>query len=404
MASSPKHDYYETLGVPRSASEDDLRKAYRKLARKYHPDLNPGDKSAEERFKSVQEAYDVLNDSKKRSMYDQVGFYSDQGFTGGGGGGSRGGAHPNMDFGGFDFSEMFSKAQEETRRSRTSTGGGTGGGGTGAFKDIFGQFFRGGTGGTPDREPEKGSDLEYAVNVSFWEAIKGTQRKIDVTRYEQCVNCDGTGGNDAGSVSCPQCSGTGTVSQMAGNMKFNLTCPKCGGKGRLKNSCPFCHGDGRIAHKEVVDVRIPPGVQNGSRLRVAGKGNAGTQGALPGDLYITMNVEQHPLFHREGDDIHLKVPVTVTEAGLGAKVEVPTMDGRTILKIPAGTQNNQKFRLRERGVHNSRKDSRGDLIVQVNLVMPDTREERTRELLKQLELCYPEDPRKQLWEASDGAA
>jgi molecular chaperone DnaJ len=406
MASSPKHDYYDTLGVPRTASEDDLRKAYRKLARKYHPDLNPGDKSAEDRFKNVQEAYDVLNDPKKRSMYDQVGFYSDQGFPGAGPGSSRGNgsAHPNMDFGGFDFSDMFTRAQNESRRSSNTSTGGTGG--TGAFKDIFGQFFRGGGagGGASDREPEKGADLEYGVNISFWQAIRGTQTKIEVTRYEQCLSCDGTGGNDAGSVACPQCSGTGSVTQMAGNMKFNLTCPKCGGKGRLKNACPYCHGDGRIAHKETVDVRIPAGAQNGSRLRVAGKGNAGTMGAMPGDLYITTHVEQHPLFQREGDDIHLKVPVTVTEAGLGAKIEVPTMDGRTILKIPSGTQNNQKFRLRERGVHNSRKDSRGDLIVQVNLVMPDTREEKTRELLKQLEDCYPDDPRKQLWEAGDGAA
>lgn len=402
MPSAPKHDYYETLGVPRNASEDDLRKAYRKLARKHHPDLNPGDTKAEERFKNVQEAYDVLNDSKKRSMYDQVGYYSD---TGAPQPGSRGGGsqHPNMDFGGFDFSEMFSKAQAESRRSGGSTSGGTAG--TGAFKDIFGQFFRGGASGdgASDKAPEKGTDLEYAVNISFWQAIRGTQTKIDVTRYEQCIKCDGTGGNEAGSAACPQCSGTGTVTQMAGNMKFNLTCPRCGGKGRLKNSCPSCHGDGRIAHREVVDIRIPAGAQNGSRLRVAGKGNAGTQGAQPGDLYITTNVEQHPLFHREGDDIHLKVPVTVSEAGLGAKIEVPTMDGRTILKIPAGTQNNQKFRLRERGVHNSRKDARGDLIVQANLVMPDTREERTRELLKQLADCYPEDPRSQLWEASDGA-
>ncbi|HXJ40666.1 MAG TPA: DnaJ C-terminal domain-containing protein, partial [Bryobacteraceae bacterium] len=382
MASSPKHDYYETLGVARTASEDELRKAYRKLARKYHPDLNPGDKAAEDRFKNVQEAYDVLNDAKKRSMYDQVGFYSDSGYAAGAGRGGGGQRHPNMDFGGFDFSEMFSKAQAEAHSRRGSPGAGTtgAGGGSGAFKDIFSQFFRGGgDAGQSDQEPEKGSDLEYAVNITFWQAIRGTQTKIDITRYEGCVNCGGTGGNEAGSIACPQCSGTGSVSQMAGNMKFNLTCPKCGGKGRLKNACPYCHGDGRIAHAESVDIRIPAGAQNGSRLRVAGKGNAGTMGAPAGDLYITTNVEQHPLFQREGDDIHLKVPVTITEAGLGAKIEVPTIDGRTLLKIPAGTQNNQKFRLRERGVNNSRKGTRGDLIVQATLQMPDTREERARE-------------------------
>jgi molecular chaperone DnaJ len=185
---------------------------------------------------------------------------------------------------------------------------------------------------------------------------------------------------------------------MAGNMKFNLTCPRCGGKGRLKNACPYCHGDGRISHVESVDVRIPAGAQNGSRLRVAGKGNAGRMGAPPGDLYITTHVEEHPLFRREGDNIHLTVPVTIAEAGLGAKIEVPTIDGRTLLKIPPGTQNSQKFRLRERGVMNSRKGSRGDQIVQVSLKMPDIRDERTKDLLRQLGEVDKEDPRKDIWE------
>ena len=185
---------------------------------------------------------------------------------------------------------------------------------------------------------------------------------------------------------------------MAGNMKFNLTCPKCSGRGRLKNACPTCHGDGRISHVESVDVRIPAGAQNGSRLRVPGKGNAGTMGAEPGDLYITTHVEQHPLFHREGDNIEMKVPVTLAEAGLGAKIEVPTIEGKTLLKIPPGTQNNQKFRLRERGVLNSRKGTRGDQIVQVQLQMPDMRDEKTKEILRQLAELHPEDPRKDLWE------
>jgi len=185
---------------------------------------------------------------------------------------------------------------------------------------------------------------------------------------------------------------------MAGNMKFNLTCPRCGGKGRIKNACASCHGDGRIAHTESVDVRIPAGAQNGSRLRVAGKGNAGRMGAPAGDLYITTHVEDHPLFRREGDNIHLTVPITLTEAGLGAKIEVPTIDGRTLLKIPPGTNNNQKFRLKERGVMNVRKAVRGDQIVQVSLTMPDIRDERTKDLLRQMSELYPEDPRKDLWE------
>ena len=400
MPSNPKHDYYETLSVPRTASDDELRKAYRKLARKHHPDLNPGDKASEDRFKNVQEAYDVLSDPKKREMYDQVGFYSENGFPGAGSGGGRAGGprHPNMDFGGFDFSDAYSRAHSETE-SRRETGG------AGSFKDIFSQFFRGGggTGSDVEQGPEKGADLEYGLNIGFFQAIQGTQTKIDITRYEACTNCHGAGGNEAGSMACPQCNGTGSVSQMAGNMKFNLTCPRCNGKGRLKNACPYCHGDGRIAHTESVDVRIPAGAKDGSRLRVAGKGNAGTMGAPPGDLYITTHVQDHKLFRRDGDNIHLKVPVTVPEAGLGAKIEVPTIDGKTLLKIPPGTQNNQKFRLRERGVLNARKGTRGDQIVQVTLKAPDVHDERTKEILRELATLHPEDPRKELWEGENHA-
>jgi len=403
MPSAPKHDYYETLGVAKNASEEDIRKAYRKLARKYHPDLNPGDKSAEDRFKNVQEAYDILSDTKKRQMYDQVGFYSENGFPGAGAGGGAGRAHPNMDFSGFDFSEMFRNAQAETEARRRSGGAGGAGAGGGSFRDIFSQFFHGGGGTGQEEEPQKGADLEYALNISFWQAIRGTQAKIDVTRYEQCPTCHGTGGADGASVTCPQCSGSGTVTQMAGNMKFNLTCPRCNGKGRLKNACPTCHGDGRIAHSETVEVRIPAGAKTGSRLRVPGKGNAGTMGAPAGDLYITTNVEPHPLFTREGDDIHVRVPITVAEAGLGAKIEVPTIDGRTLLKIPPGTQNDQKFRLRERGVFNPRKNSRGDQIVQVTLKAPVVQDERTKELLRELAKLHPEDPRQSLFEQEEHA-
>jgi molecular chaperone DnaJ len=376
MPATPKHDYYETLGVSRSSSEDEIRKAYRKLARKYHPDLNPGDKAAEDRFKK-----------------DQVGFYSDTPGGGGHGAGPQQRSGPNMDFGGFDFSDILRNAQQESQQRQES----------GSFKDIFSQFFRGGPGGQPEQAEEKGADLEYGLNISFWDAIRGTQTKIEVTRYESCVVCGGTGGGESGSAVCPQCGGTGNVSQMAGNMKFNLTCPKCGGKGRLKNTCPACHGDGRIASRETVEVRIPPGAQNGSRLRVAGKGNAGTMGGPPGDLYITTNVAEHPLFRRDGDNIHIRVPVTVSEAGLGAKVEVPTIEGRTLLKIPAGTQNNQKFRLRERGVMNARKNTKGDQIVEVSLVAPDIRNEKARELLKQLAELQPEDPRTTLWAEAETA-
>jgi molecular chaperone DnaJ len=184
---------------------------------------------------------------------------------------------------------------------------------------------------------------------------------------------------------------------MAGNMKFNLTCPRCHGKGRLKNACPTCHGDGRIARTEMVEIRIPSGAQDGSRLRVAGKGNAGTMGAPPGDLYITTHVEPHPVFRREGDNILMKIPITIAEAGLGAKIEIPTIDGKTLLKIPPGTQNNQKFRLRERGVLNARKNTRGDQTAEVALQAPKVDDERTRELLRELAQLHPEDPRHELW-------
>ena len=391
--SPPKHEYYETLGVPKGASTDDIRKAYRKLARKYHPDLNPGDKSAEERFKNVQEAYDVLSDSKKRQMYDQYGFYSENGFAGAGPGGAgpgQRGPHPGMDFGGFDFSEFMSGAGANAAGGgrRTETGGG--------FRDIFSQFF-GGQGGEPHVEPEKGGDLEYVMDIDFWQAIKGTTARVNITRYDVCGTCHGTGSASSGEVTCPQCKGTGNVSQMAGAMRFNLTCPRCGGSGKLRNACPTCGGDGRVTHTETVEIRIPPGARNGSRLRVPGKGNAGTQGAPPGDLYINTKVEEHPFFKREGDNIEIKVPITVSEAALGAKIEVPTIDGRTLLKIPQGTKNGQRFRLREKGVPGSRSGARGDQIVEVAIEAPDPRDERTRELLRELAKLHPEDPRAEMW-------
>jgi molecular chaperone DnaJ len=390
--SAPKHEYYETLGVPKKASTDEIRKAYRKLARKHHPDLNPGDKSAEDRFKNVQEAYDVLSDSKKRQMYDQYGFYSESGFAGQGPGAGGGQApHPGMDFSGFDFSDMFSGAAGAPGggRSRTETGGG-------GFRDIFSQFF-GGRGGAQQAEAEKGGDLEYVMDIDFWQAIKGTQTRLNITRYDVCETCHGSGSTGSGEVTCPQCKGTGNVTQMAGAMKFNLTCPRCNGSGRLKNACPTCGGDGRVARTEMVEVRIPPGARNGSRLRVPGKGNAGTMGAAPGDLYITTRVDEHPFFRREGDNIEIRVPVSVWEAALGAKIEVPTIDGRTLLKIPQGTRNGQKFRLREKGVANSRNGGRGDQIVEVAIEAPEPRDEETRELLRQLSKLHPEDPRAEMW-------
>ena len=230
MPSNPIHDYYETLGVQRAANADEIRKSYRKLARKFHPDLNPGDKAAEDRFKNVQEAYDVLSEPKKRQMYDQVGFYSDSGMPNPGSGSSTGNgnaqAPPNMDFSGFDFSDYARQAGEQ--QSTQERGG---------FRDVFSQFFRG-HGQEPEGQPEKGADLEYGVNIDFWQAIRGTQMRLEITRHEVCETCHGSGQGSGGSVTCPQCSGTGQVTQMAGAMKFNLTCPKCNGKGPLAQRVP----------------------------------------------------------------------------------------------------------------------------------------------------------------------
>jgi molecular chaperone DnaJ len=392
MPAASKQDYYGLLGVSRDAKADDIRKSYRKLARKHHPDLNPGDKAAEERFKKVQEAYDVLSDAKKRQVYDQYGFYSDNIPPGGPGAGAGSNSYgPGMGFGGFDFSDF-------VNTNAGHAGGAAGGGaGAGAFRDIFSQFFGGRKGEPGATVPEKGSDLEYGLNIGFWDSIRGTQVKLNVARQETCATCGGNGTAGSASTVCPECDGTGNVTQMAGAMKFSLTCPRCDGKGRLRNVCPTCHGDGRVSKTDVVEVRIPPGAQGGSRLRVAGKGNAGRAGAPAGDLYITIRVDPHPFFRRDGDDIHIQVPVTVSEAGLGAKIEVPTIDGRALLKVPQGTQNLQKFRLREKGVQNTRKNQRGDEIVEVVIQAPKVHDERTKELLRELAHLNAEDPRQEMW-------
>jgi molecular chaperone DnaJ len=299
-----------------------------------------------------------------------------------------------MDFSGFDFSDAFSGGGAAGGAGRRTDAAG------GGFRDVFSQFF-GGRGGAHQAqpEPEKGGDLEYVMDIDFWQAIKGTQVRLNITRYDVCGTCHGSGSgmSGAGEGACAQCKGTGHVAQMAGAMKFNLTCPRCGGSGKLRNACPECGGEGRVTRTETVETRIPPGARNGSRLRVPGKGNAGTMGAPPGDLYITTKVEEHAFFHRESDDIEIQVPIAVWEAALGAKIEVPTIDGRTLLKIPQGTTNGQRFRLREKGVLNSRTNQRGDQIVEVALQAPDPRDEDTRELLRKLAKLHPEDPRAAMW-------
>jgi molecular chaperone DnaJ len=389
MAAASKKDYYEALGVAKGADADEIRKAYRKLARKHHPDLNPGDKAAEDRFKTVQEAYDVLSDDSKRKVYDQLGFYSDNIPPNGG----RPGETPGgMNFGGFDFSE-FMRQQQATGAPQP----GAGSAGSGGFRDIFENLFSRGSSRKAEPEPERGADLEYGLNVDFWQSIRGTQVRLSIQRQQTCETCHGTGSAGSNVAVCPECDGSGQVTQMAGAMKFNLTCQRCGGTGRLRNTCPTCRGEGVISQPDSVEVRIPAGVSSGSRLRVQGKGNSGVGGGPAGDLYITVRVEEHPFFKRSGDNVDVQVPLSVSEAGLGAKIEVPTIDGRALLKIPQGTQNGQKFRLREKGIFNARKNSRGDEIVEVVLQAPNVQDERTRELLRELAQVQTEDVREDIW-------
>ena len=410
MATTTKKDYYAALGVKKSASGEEIRKAFRKLARKYHPDVNPGDKSAEEKFKTLSEANEVLSDPKKRKIYDQVGFYSDnidpataeayaraggaaggggfpEGFpgaqAGAGGGGAQG---ANFDFGGFDFSDMF-----EGARGRKSGSSGTGG-----FRDIFSGIF-GGRGASADTGPEPGSDLEYQVNVPFWTAIRGGVMRLNISRRDACPHCKGQGFTE-GAGTCPECNGKGQVTQTGGRMKFNVPCPRCHGTGKNISTCPQCHGEGTVERTEPLEVRIKAGTRDGQRIRIAGKGNAGVRGGPPGDLYAIIRTVDHPVFHREGDDIRITVPVSATEAALGAKIEVPTIDGRTLLKIPPGTQSGQKLRLREKGVPSATKEgARGDEIVEVKLTVPMPRDERSKEILRELAKLNPEDPRADLW-------
>ena len=379
MPTTSKTDYYELLGVPRKASAKDIRTAFRKLARKYHPDLNPGDKAAEEKFKQLQEAYDVLSDSKKRQMYDQYGFYSENVPPGGYGGGAEGTGDVNFDFSGFDF------------------GGGTGAGtGGGSFRDLFSQFFGGRGGSAAQEEAEIGADLEYRLEIDFWDAVRGAVKKIQITRLDTCQTCHGTGAVGTPQV-CPTCNGSGTNQQAAGKMRFNVPCNRCGGTGKLRTACKTCGGEGRVRHNETIDVRIPAGVANGGRVRVPGKGNAGTMGAPAGDLYLTVEVKPHAFFERDGNDLYTKIPVTVSEATLGAKIEVPTIDGRSLVRIPPGTNSGKTLRLKEKGVPSARNGERGDQYVEIQVVVPPPTDERVRNLMKELESVAPEDPRKDLF-------
>jgi molecular chaperone DnaJ len=382
-----KKDYYEVLGVKKDAKADEIKKAYRRLARKYHPDVNPNDKTAEEKFKEVQEAYDVLSDEKKRKVFDRFGYYNDNldinsPYGAGAAGGAGGpGAAGGFDFSGFDF-------------NTSSTGSGS------SFRDIFSDLFSGGGAKAKAPEPprplpKKGRDIEIPLALSFEEAFTGMTTNITVNRSEQCSRCQGAGDTGGPVVTCPTCKGTGQVTRTGGRLQFAQECPDCDGTGRRRQPCSLCNGKGVTPKTEQVKIRIPAGVDTGSRVRIPKKGHGGRLGAQPGDLFILTNVGKHSFLTRKGDNIYITVPITVPEAALGAKIEVPTVEGKAQLKIPAGTESGQKFRLRERGFPSLRNPSlRGDQFVEVKIALPRILSEETKEVLREFEKLNPENPRK----------
>ncbi|MFN0120846.1 MAG: molecular chaperone DnaJ [Blastocatellia bacterium] len=369
-----RDDYYNLLGVKRGATADELRKSYRRLARKYHPDVNPGDKTAEDKFKKITEAYDVLSDPKKREIYDKFGTYSEN-LREAGAGATRGGG--GVDFGGFDFGQAAGAA------------------GAG-FKDIFSEIFGGARQGGARNQATRGNDIEIPLALSFEEAIIGLTTNINVRRSDPCMRCGGSGENSAGQVNCGTCSGTGKVTAGGGFLRFDQACADCSGTGRRRQPCVDCRGNGTVPKSEAVKVRIPAGVDTGSRVRVTGKGEAGLRGGPPGDLFILTNVAAHPVFHRKGDNIECAIPITLTEAALGAKIEVPTVNGKAQLRIPPGTQSGQKFRLREKGAPSLRGNVHGDQYVEVRIALPRIIDEDSKNLLREFARRNPENPRQDM--------
>jgi molecular chaperone DnaJ len=351
-----KRDYYEVLGVPKGASEDEIKKAYRKLAKKYHPDLNPGDKKAEEAFKEVNEAYQVLSTPEARAQYDQFGHDGPAG----------------QGFGGFDFSGF-----------------------DGGFGDIFDMFFGGGGFGGGSRRgrrgPVRGADIRYDLDITFEEAAFGTKKDIEVVRMENCPDCKGTGAknpNDA--TTCPVCNGAGEVSQ-AQNTAFGRfvnvrVCDRCQGEGSIiSNPCPKCHGRKKIRRVRKISVTIPAGIDNNQAITLRGEGQTGELGGPAGDLYVSISVKPHKLFKRKGYDLHCDIPISFGQAALGAELEVPTLGGKVKYSIPEGTQTGKVFRLRNQGIQHLRNNSRGDLYVKVHIEVPKRLNAKQKELLQEFE-------------------
>ena len=347
-------DYYATLGVSRTAGDDEIKKAYRKMAMKYHPDRNPGDAAAEEKFKEVQKAYEILSDAQKRAAYDQYGHAAfEQGGFGAGG------------FGGFGSAQGFD------------------------FSDIFSQMFGGAAGGGRQQN-HQGADLQYNIEITLEEAATGIRKQITIPTYEECGTCHGSGAK-AGTkaTTCRTCHGSGVVHVRQAIFQIQQTCPACGGSGKeIKDPCPQCHGEGRVKAAKTVEVNIPAGIDDGQRIRLSGEGEPGIHGAPPGDLYIHVSVKAHKIFQRDPEvptDLHCELPISITTAALGGEVEVPTLDGKVKLSIPAGTQNGKRMRVKGKGVKSVRSSLVGDLYCHIVVETPVNLTERQKELLAEFE-------------------
>jgi molecular chaperone DnaJ len=365
MGATTNKDYYELLGIKKGASESEIKKAFRKLARKYHPDVNPGDKVSEQKFKEINEAYEVLSDEKKRKQYDQFGHAAfDQSFGQGAG--------PGQGFEGFARGGGFS--------------------GMPGFEDIFGNMF-----GERARQrgPAKGEDITYAVEVDLEDAILGKTMQVDLQREVTCPVCNGSGAQPGTSPrTCPTCMGSGSISQGKGFLHFAQTCPTCHGDGTINPSpCRNCSGRGYMPKSERINVKIPPGVDNGSRVRMAGLGGPGEKGGPPGDVYIVTKVRPHPYFERKGDNLYSEAGVTVKEAALGEKIEIPTVDGMVALSLPEGVQTGQQLKLKGKGVPHLGGGGVGDHYVTIKVVTPTGLSERGKELLGELDRMQPSHPR-----------
>lgn len=356
-----KRDYYEVLGVERGVGEEELKKAYRKQALKFHPDKNPGDKAAEEKFKELGEAYEVLSDAQKRAAYDRFGHSAFDARARAGAGGRSGGFHDPFEV----FKEVF----------------GAGGG------SIFDSFF----GERQDPQgPQRGADLRYDLEISFEEAVLGCEKEISVTKQDACETCRGTGAEAGSSMkTCPQCGGRGQVISSRGIFSIAQTCPRCEGAGRKADKpCRGCGGAGRRERTSKIKLKIPPGVDTGARLRSSGNGEAGARGGPAGDLYVVLHAREHDIFQRDGDDLVCEVPISFVQAALGAEVEVPTMGGKSMIKIPPGTQGSTVFRLKAKGVRNVQGFGVGDLHVRVTVEVPTHLNSSQREKLVEFaELC-----------------